>query len=338
VDNSADFTHLKQIVLGGGLSLRAQSGEWFGQGRVRFHLVRQSLIIGVVAGLVACSAPAAQPTSSVDSTSLSTPPTTSPTQTTATTTTPIRVLVFYKTAGFRHDSIPVGIEAVTALGEEHGFAVSPSDDASIFTEAGLSGFEVIVFLNTTGDILESSEEQAMEGFIRDGNGFVGIHSATDTEYAWAWYGELVGTYVEGHPAIQPATVNIVAPGHPIMDGLPAAFDRVDEWYNFRDVPEAEVTVLATLDETTYQGGTMGEDHPITWAHEYDGGRSFYTAMGHTEESYTEPLFIKLLGNAILWVSGEGQLRFRQDFGSAESARGGDPAARNGAHERRRFSR
>ncbi|MEX1133478.1 MAG: ThuA domain-containing protein [Acidimicrobiia bacterium] len=268
--------------------------------------MRPWLGVGVVLiGLVACSEQAAQPTSSGETTPLGVSQTTIPTETTITTVRPMQVLVFHKTLGFRHESIPPGIEAITQLGEEHGFAVTASDDASVFTQSGLASFDVIVFLSTTGDILDASQELAMETFIQSGNGFVGIHSATDTEYEWAWYGHLVGAYFDGHPAAQPATVHVVEPEHPTMQGLPLEFEWNDEWYNFRTLPEAEVTVLATVDETTYEGGAMGELHPITWAQEFDGGRSFYTAMGHSLENYSEPLFLALLENGILWATGVG---------------------------------
>jgi cytochrome c len=215
-------------------------------------------------------------------------------------TGPAEVLVFHKTTGFRHESIPNGIAALQDLGDQHGFAVTATDDASVFTEEGLALYDVIVFLSTTGDILNGPQEAAMEGFIRAGNGFVGVHSASDTEYEWPWYGDLVGAYFGSHPAPQEAHVTVVEPEHPIMEALPVEIDRFDEWYNFQSFPQ-EVVVLATLEETSYEGGTMGDLHPITWAHEFDGGRSFYTAFGHTNESYAEPLVLDLLAGAIRWV-------------------------------------
>jgi len=141
----------------------------------------------------------------------------------------------------------------------------------------------------------------MQDFVEAGNGFVGIHSASDTEYEWDWYGSLVGAYFDGHPAPQMATVEVVEVEHPTMAGLPPSFERFDEWYNFRTPPGPGVTILATLDEETYEGGTMGGSHPIMWAHENLGGRSFYTAFGHTIESYEEPLILDLLANAIRWA-------------------------------------
>jgi cytochrome c len=206
------------------------------------------------------------------------------------------VLVFSKTAGFRHDSIPQGIAAIEALGAEHGFAVDSTEDAAWFSDAVLGRYKVVLFLNTTGDVLDAGEKAAFERYIRSGGGFVGIHSASDTEYGWPWYGRLVGAWFASHPQIQRATIHIANPDHPSTKGLPAAWERTDEWYNFRSNPRGAVQVLATLDEATYSGGAMGADHPITWCQTIDGGRSWYTAMGHTKESYDEPLFrLHLLG-------------------------------------------
>jgi type 1 glutamine amidotransferase len=206
------------------------------------------------------------------------------------------VLVFSKTAGYRHDSIPRGVRAIEELGAAHGFSVDSTEDEGRFNDATLARYKVVVFLNTTGDILDPAEKAAFEHYIRSGGGFVGIHSASDTEYRWPWYGRLVGAYFASHPEIQRAAVRIVEADHPSMKDLPPVWERVDEWYNFKDNPRNAVRVLAILDEATYSGGRMGADHPITWCQDIDGGRSWYTAMGHTVESYAEPLFrLHLLG-------------------------------------------
>ena len=206
------------------------------------------------------------------------------------------VLVFSKTTGYRHDSIPPGIAAIKALGADHEFAVDSTEDAARFTDAGLAGYKVVVFLSTTGDILDDGQKAAFERYIRAGGGFVGVHSASDTEYRWAWYGRLVGAYFADHPEIQPATVHIEDRTHPSTADLPAVWQRTDEWYNFRSNHRGAVHVLARVDEATYAGGKMGDDHPIAWCQAIDGGRSWYTAMGHTSESYAEPLFRRhLLG-------------------------------------------
>jgi len=206
------------------------------------------------------------------------------------------VLVFSKTTGFRHDSIPHGIAAIKRLGADHGFSVDSTEDAARFTDVELPRYKVVVFLSTTGDILDDGQKAAFERYIRSGGGFAGIHSASDTEYQWAWYGRLVGAYFASHPEIQHATVHIEDLGHASTEGLPQIWDRTDEWYNFRNNPRGTVHVLATLDEATYSGGKMGADHPIAWCQVIDGGRSWYTAMGHTTESYAEPLYrLHLLG-------------------------------------------
>jgi type 1 glutamine amidotransferase len=210
-----------------------------------------------------------------------------------------RVLVFTRTAAFRHDSIPDGVAAIQALGALHGFEVDHTEDPAVFTDTGLALYRAVVFLSTTGDVLESDQQAAFERYIRGGGGFVGVHAATDTEYDWAWYGGLVGAYFANHPEIQRASVHVEDPS----TGLPDPWQRTDEWYSFRTNPrESGVTVLLTLDEASYAGGTMGDDHPIAWYHTYDGGRAWYTAGGHTRESFAEPLFVAHLWSGIQYAA------------------------------------
>ncbi len=201
-----------------------------------------------------------------------------------------RLLVFSKTTGFRHDSIPDGLAAIRQLGQQNGFDVDATEDATTFNDANLARYQTVVWLCTTGDVLDTQQQAAFERYLRNGGGFAGIHSATDTEYDWPWYGGLVGAYFQDHPAIQRATLRVEDGAHPSTTSLPAAWDRTDEWYNFRLNPRGRVKVLATLDERTYSGGGMGADHPLAWCQLYDGGRAWYTAGGHTSESYSEPLF------------------------------------------------
>ena len=215
-----------------------------------------------------------------------------------------RVLVFSKTGGYRHDSIDEGVAAIVTLGAAHQFQVDTTEDTAVFTDTQLASYQVVIFLNTTGEILDDGQQAAFERFIRAGGGFVGVHSATDTEYEWPWYHELVGAYFKSHPAIQPAAIDVLDQQHLSTRGLPDRWQRTDEWYNFRDAPGPNVTVLAALDETSYSGGTMGASHPIVWCHSYDGGRAWYTAMGHTAESYAEPLFLEHLLGGIRWAAGE----------------------------------
>ncbi|HEV8119082.1 MAG TPA: ThuA domain-containing protein, partial [Thermoanaerobaculia bacterium] len=177
---------------------------------------------------------------------------------------PGRVLVFSRTTGFRHDSIPDGIAAIRRLGNEHGFAVDATEDASVFADDTLAPYSAVVFLMTTGDVLDDSQQAAFERFLAKGKGFAGVHSAADTEYDWPWYGGLVGAYFKSHPAIQPATIAIADSAHASTRMLPALWTRTDEWYNFQASPRERVHVLAALDEKTYSGGEMGGDHPISW--------------------------------------------------------------------------
>ena len=214
------------------------------------------------------------------------------------------VLVFSRTTGFRHASIPSGIAAVQALGSEHGFAVTATESPTAFTSNGLANYDAVVFLNTTGDVLDATQQAAFEAYIQSGGGFVGIHAAADTEYDWPWYGGLVGAYFESHPPGTPtATVKVVDRAHPATAGLPSSWGRTDEWYNYRTSPRGAVHVLATLDEQTYSGGTMGGDHPIAWCHAYEGGRSFYTGGGHTSEAFSEALFADHLWGGLAWAAG-----------------------------------
>jgi type 1 glutamine amidotransferase len=214
-----------------------------------------------------------------------------------------RVLVFSKTAGFRHDSIPAGIAAIRSLGRANGFSVTATEDAKAFNPKRLGRFDVVVFLNTTGDVLAPRQQAAFKSFIRHGGGWVGVHSAADTEYDWPFYGRLLGAYFQSHPAIQQGTIDVTDRSHPATKHLPARWTRTDEWYSFRSNPRGSVHVLATLDESTYSGGTMGADHPIAWCHPFKGGRAFYTAGGHTIDSYSEPDFRRHLVGGILWAAG-----------------------------------
>lgn len=216
---------------------------------------------------------------------------------------PFRLLVFSHTTGYRHASIAAGVEAIRQLGTRHGFQVDATEDPAVFTEGNLASYAAVAFLNTSGDVLDPAQQAAFEAYIGSGGGFVGVHGAAATEYDWAWYGGLVGAFFDDHPAVQPAEIQVLDRAHPSTRHLPARWSRTDEWYNFRTNPRGRVHVLMTLDETTYEGGTMGHDHPIAWAHAYDGGRAWYTALGHPVEAYSEPAFLQHLLGGILWAAG-----------------------------------
>ncbi len=214
------------------------------------------------------------------------------------------VLVFTKTAGFRHASIPDGVEALRTIGASRDWVITQTEDAEMFTDEGLAPYYAVVFLSTTGDVLNDEQQSAFERYIRSGRGFMGIHAATDTEYDWPWYSELVGAQFRSHPHIQEARIIVIDDTHPSTAHLDTEWVRTDEWYDFRAAPDETVYRLLALDESSYTGGVMGKDHPIAWCHEYDGGRSFYTGGGHTSESFTEPDFVQHLEGGLAWVLGE----------------------------------
>jgi len=214
-----------------------------------------------------------------------------------------KVLIFCKTAGFHHASIAVGIPAIIKLGQQHNFDVDTTTDATKFTYDNLKQYAAVIFLSTTGHVITAAQQREFEKYIRAGGGFVGIHSATDTEYDWAWYGNLVGAYFRNHPSVQQvATLHIVDPNFPATKGLPSEWKRLDEWYNFKWIAP-NLHILITIDEKTYTGGNNGDNHPMSWYHEYDGGRAFYTALGHTDESYADPLYLGHLLGGIEYAMG-----------------------------------
>jgi uncharacterized protein len=210
------------------------------------------------------------------------------------------VLIFSKTNGFHHACIPVGIEAIKKLGEENGFSVDTTTDSLDFNLNHLKKYAEIIFLCPTGKVLGPEQEQALKQYIEQGGGFVGIHSATDCEYDWPWYGQLVGGYFKSHPKQQEAKLLVVDKDHPSTSGLPDVWVRKDEWYNFKYL-NPDVTVLIKIDESSYTGGENGNNHPMAWYHKFDGGRAFYTELGHTDESYSDPLFLKHLLGGIKWA-------------------------------------
>jgi uncharacterized protein len=210
------------------------------------------------------------------------------------------VLVFSKTAGFRHQSIPVGRKAIFELGQKNNFRVDTTENASVFTYDNLRQYKTVVFLSTTGDILNAEQQAAFEQYIQKGGGFMGIHAAADTEYEWPWYNKLVGAYFLHHPKQQNADIDVWDKTHPATSFLPSRWRRFDEWYSYKSI-QPGIKVIATLDESSYQGGRNGRNHPFIWYHEFDGGRAFYTGGGHTDESYAEPLFMKHILEGIKWT-------------------------------------
>lgn len=219
-----------------------------------------------------------------------------------TATEPTRILVMSRTEGYRHDSIPTGVECLKAIGTARGWEVDHTENPADFNTANLARYRVVVFLSTTGDILDRPEEQAFESYIQNGGRFLGIHAAADTEYDWPWFGQLVGAYFMSHPHIQEARMKVHTHDHSATAHLGEIWTATDEWYCYKSQPPARAQVLLSLDHSSYTGWKMeGDIHPIAWSQRFDGGKSFYTGRGHTKESYAEPDFRKHLAGALTWL-------------------------------------
>lgn len=216
-----------------------------------------------------------------------------------------QILIFSKTEGWRHDSIEAGHVAITKLASTNNISVTSTEDASYFTTENLEKYDAVIFLNTTETVFNDNQRGAFKEYIQSGGGFAGIHSASDTEYDWPWYNKLVGAYFESHPNdpnVRDASLIVHDHDHPSTSMLPETWQRADEWYNFQDMNE-DVNVLISLDTDSYEGSAHPGNHPVAWYHEYDGGRSFYTALGHTIESYSEELFLEHLWGGIKYAMG-----------------------------------
>lgn len=214
----------------------------------------------------------------------------------------MELLVFSKTGGWRHDSIPDGQAALRALADGEGWSLHFSEDAGLFDDAGLAAFDAVVFLNTTGEVLDDAQQAAFERYIRSGGAYVGVHSASDTEHDWPWYGRLVGAWFDRHGKIQPGRLDVLDREHPSTRHLPAQWRRSDEWYDFKSLPQG-VQVLLELDGNSVEDSRMRGAHPLAWYHEFEGGRAWYTALGHTRDSYRDPAFLAHLAGGIRWAAG-----------------------------------
>ncbi|WP_299800046.1 ThuA domain-containing protein [uncultured Maribacter sp.] len=216
-----------------------------------------------------------------------------------------KVLVFSKTMGFKHGSIPAGIAAIQKLGTENGFAVDTTKNADLFTDENLKQYSTIIFLSTTGNVLDQYQEAAFERYIQAGGGYVGVHAAADTEYDWGWYNDLAGAQFLSHPKGMPTADFIIKDKNFKATQFfnDSVWTRKDELYNYKNI-NPDINVLMTLDESTYEGGANGDFHPIAWYHDFDGGRAFYTGGGHGDESYSEDLFLKHLLGGIQYAIGE----------------------------------
>lgn len=234
-----------------------------------------------------------------------------------------RILVFSKTNGWVHSSIPYGIAAIQKLGKENGWLIDTTTNSNLFTDQNLKNYQTVIFNNTIGNILNGEQQAAFERYIQAGGGYVGIHASAATEYDWSWFGKLNGAHLAQHPHnpnVRKATIEVVDRSHGSSKELPSRWEREDEWYNFKSFYPT-IKVVAKLDENTYEGGTNGSNHPIAWYHEFDGGRAFYTGCGHTDESFSEPFFIKHLTGGIKYALGKG---VKLDYAKAYSKAAPDP--------------
>ena len=224
---------------------------------------------------------------------------------------PIHILVFSKTAGYRHASISSGIKMLYDQSKEQNWIITATEDASLFRDDFLAKFDVAVFLNPTLDVICDKGQAAFEKFMKSGKGFVGIHAAADCEYDWPFYGKLVGGYFLSHPPAQKATVIFENYDHPAMKPFKGmkTYTTVDEWYAYKKNPRPNVHVLARLDESTIKKGRSDKsdiwrmgDHPLIWWNDNNGMRSFYTVFGHTHEAFQDKLVIEHMTNAINWAA------------------------------------
>jgi type 1 glutamine amidotransferase len=236
---------------------------------------------------------------------------------------PFRLLVFSKTSGFRHASIPLGIETIRQLGQPLLWTTDATEDETVFRPRTLRRYDVIVFLNTTGIVMDAKGRAALEQWVRAGGGWVGIHSAADTEYDWDFYGRLLAqAWFKCHPVQQPGTIVRESARHGATRHLPERWSiPFEEFYSFKANPRPRTNVLLSIDESSYEqdpntshlpsesypdnyepvSGVMG-DHPMSWTHRLGDGRSFYTALGHEPGMYLDDLYRRHLRGGIVSVS------------------------------------
>ncbi|KAJ4287192.1 hypothetical protein N0V90_012590 [Kalmusia sp. IMI 367209] len=219
----------------------------------------------------------------------------------------IHALIFSKTAGYRHASIPAGIAAITKLLVQTGpFHVSASEDAeTIFTTSRLSQFHVVILLQTSGNFLTSGQLSALQEYMRSGGGVFAIHGAAAGMLSSAWYGKLIGAHFDRHPDPEPGSMLVSDASHPIIASQDPPEKWMDEWYNFTSHPaqNKHLKILLRGNTKSFKGGNHGDDHPLAWCQEFDGGRSAYIALGHFDEAYGDEWFMGIVRRGILWVAG-----------------------------------
>ncbi|MGR3811249.1 ThuA domain-containing protein [Jiulongibacter sp. NS-SX5] len=224
----------------------------------------------------------------------------------------LKALLFTKTAGFHHESINEGVTAIRKLCKRHSMALDWHENASVFSDERLKNYDVVIFLSTTGDILNDDQQAAFERYIQNGGGWVGVHAAADTEYEWEWYTKMVGMMFKIHPRQQTAYLNVEDANFPGMGRFPKRLIWTDEWYEYqKPIIADDLHYLLSVDESSYEpyakwgdneGKGMGDFHPISWYHPYDGGRAFYTGLGHIPGVFEDPIFLDHLYGGIYWAA------------------------------------
>jgi len=214
------------------------------------------------------------------------------------------VLVFTKGISAEHVSgTAAAVRAIGTIAERNGFRATVTDQASAFTESNLERYRAVIFLNTAGDVLDDAQQAAFERYYTDGGGLLAVHAAIDAEPSWQFMTDVLGARATGESALAAATVKVADRVHAASEVLPEYWKRSDAWLNFDRNVRGVSHVLATVDESTYAGGTMGPDHPVAWCKDYRGGRSFYTAGGHAAASFESRSFRRHLAGAITWTAG-----------------------------------
>jgi type 1 glutamine amidotransferase len=222
-----------------------------------------------------------------------------------------RVLIYSGSTGYRHESIPAAVAAIKGIGEKAGYGVDTSEDPEVFTADNLAKYQVLVLVSNTTDPKKPESEwfvgprrDALQGFLEAGKGVIGVHAAADSHYHWGWYGQMIGGYFERHPKGTPrGTLTVVDAKHPATAKLPKTIERNDEWYYYKDF-DPTMRVLVTIDPKSIGDGEADVNpNPLVWCHEFGGGRVFYSALGHTDESWSEPYLVDLMSGALRYAAG-----------------------------------
>jgi uncharacterized protein len=222
-----------------------------------------------------------------------------------------QVLVYTSPDRWHNPTIPVAMIEFQEMAKRHGFGLTWTQQPESFTDENLKRFQVIVFLHSTESALSAAQAESFRNYIRNGGGFAGIHGASIAADRPEWYKKLIGRVFTEHPEVQTAIMKVVDRNHPSTMHLPERWMWTDEWYAFSEPFVDKLNYLLTVDENTYdtdrtwgddRSSAMGEFHPIAWYHEYDGGRSFFTSLGHMPELFKDPWFLNHIYGGIFWAA------------------------------------